>query len=106
MEVSWGQTSVHDDAEGPEFCRAGARTARPARRRQPLWQWNRIPEGGPYNPRRIAFSGNEGIQIPLPANATAEHFFKLYIHEGITAPLVRETNLYAQQYIAKEEDNL
>ena len=85
--------------------RAGARTFRQARRRQSLWPWNRI-HGGPYNPRRIAFLGNKGIQVPLPANATAEDLFKLYVHEGIIDHLVRETNLYAQQYIAKEGDNL
>ena len=75
MEDAEGQTSVQDDAEGPEICRAEARTAIQARRRQLLWQWNIIHEGGPYNPRRIAISGNEGIQVPLPANETTEDFF-------------------------------
>ena len=72
MEDVDDQTSIQDDAEGPEFHRAGARTAIQVRRRQPPWQWNRINEGGLYNPRRIVFSGNEGIQVPLPANAMAE----------------------------------
>ena len=96
------QTSVQDDAEGPELCRPGARTARQTRRRQPLWQRNRVHAGGLYSPRRIAFPA---IQGPLPANVTAEDFLKLFIHEGIIDHLVRETNLYAQQYITKG-DNL
>ena len=30
-----------------------------------------------------------GIQVPLPTNATAEDFFKLYTHEGIIDHLVK-----------------
>ena len=100
------QTSGQDDAEGKELHTAGTKTAGQARRRQTLWQWNRIHEGGPYYSRRITFSGNEGIQVPVPANATGKDFFKCYIHEGIIDHLVRETNMYTQQYLAKEGDNL
>ena len=106
MEDVDDHTSIQNDAEGTEFHKAGVRTARQARGRQPLWQWNRIHEGRPYNHRRKAFSENKEVQVPLPTNAAAEDFFKLYIHEGINDHLVRETNLCAQQYIAKEGDNL
>ena len=89
------QPSVQDDVDSPEFHREGARNARQATRRKSLWQWNRIHKGGPHNPRRIEFSGSEGIQITPPTNATAEDFFKLDIHAGIIDYLVRVTNLYA-----------
>ena len=60
MEDAEGLSSVQDDAEVQEVHRTGTRTARQARRKLPLWQWNTFHEGGPYNPSRIAFSGNEG----------------------------------------------
>ena len=68
---------------------------RRARRRLPLWQWNRIYPRGPYSPRNIHFTGNEGIQVPMPPNPTAKDFFKLYINEEIIDHIVTQTNLYA-----------
>ena len=72
----------------------------------PVWQWNRIYPRGPYTPKNIAFTGHEGIQVPLPPNPTAEDFFKLYITEDIIDHIVTQTNLYAHQYIDREQHNL
>ena len=111
-----------DVSEGPEFCMEDAEGARVVqeqpegpqpqgragrdRRRLQLWQWNRIYPRGPYTPRNIPFTGNEGIQQSLPPNPTAEDFFKLYINEDIIDHIVTQTNLYAQQYIEREQNNL
>ena len=96
--------SVLDQQEGQQQQRD--RIGRRARRRLPIWQWNRIYPRGPYTPRNITFTGNEGIEVPLPPNPTAEDFFKLYITEDIIDHIVTQTNLYAQQYIDREQNNL
>ena len=46
------------------------------------------------------------MQQPLPPNPTEEDFFKLYINEDIIDHIVTQTNLYAQQYIEREQNNL
>ena len=69
-------------------------------------QWNRIYPRGPYTPRNIPFTVNEGMQQPLPPNPTPEDFFTLYTNEDIIDHIVTQTNLYAQQYIEREQNNL
>ena len=112
MEDSEGAREVQEQPEGPEFCMEDSEGAREVqeqpegpqpqeragggRRRLQLWQWNRIYPRGPYTPRNIHFTGNEGMQQPLPPNPTAEDFFKLYINEDIIDHIVTQTNLYAQ----------
>ena len=121
MEYAEGAREVQEQPEGPEFRMedAAARVVQEQpegpqpqgrasrdRRRLQLWQWNRIYPRGPYTPRNIPFTGNEGMQQPLPPNPTAEDFFKLYINEDIIDHIVTQTNLYAQQYIEREQNNL
>ena len=122
MEDAEGAREVQEQPEGPEFHMEDAEGAREVqeqsegpqpqgragrdRRRLQLWQWNRIYPRGPYTPRNIPFTGNEGMQQPLSPNPTAEDFFKLYINEDIIDHIVTQTNLYAQQYIEREQNNL
>ena len=61
--------------------------------------------GGPYTPRRINFPGDERILKPLPENAIAEDFFKIYIDEEIIDHIVRQTNFYAEGYIERERES-
>ena len=73
---------------------------------QPLWYWNRIYPKGLYRPRQIPFTGRERIMQPLPTKSTPLDFFKLYITDNIIDHLVVQTNLYAQQFIEREHNNL
>ena len=105
MEDAGGSRDTQDVAGGHREHRRQARVVRRVNRR-PLWQWNRIFQGGPYTPRRINFTGDERILKPLPENAIAEDFFKIYIDEEIIDHIVRQTNLYAEGYIERERANL
>ena len=103
MEGAEGDKDDLEQPWGPQPCRERGRRAR---RRLPLWQWNRIYPRGPYLPRNIHFTGNEGIQVPMLPNPTTEDFFKLYINAEIIDHIVTQTNLYAQQYTEREQNNL
>ena len=73
---------------------------------QPLWYWNRIYPRGLYRPRQILFTGRERIMQPLPTKSTPIDFFKLYITDKIIDHLVVQINLYTQQFIEREHNNL
>ena len=56
------------------------------RRRQPispLWQWNRIYQGGPFRPKYIPFTGEETIIPLMPRNPTSQDIFQLYINDEV-----------------------
>ena len=88
MEEGKVPIDVQNEVEGPG--------------RELLWQWNKIHPRGLHSPSNKNFAGIEGIQIILSANSTPGYFFKLYIDDEIIGCLVRQTNLYAQQYIERE----
>ena len=71
-----------------------------------IWQWNRVYPRGPYAARDIAFTGNERILENLPRNPRALDYFKLYITEELIDHIVTQTNLYAAQFIAREQQTL
>ena len=73
---------------------------------QPLWYRNRIYPRGLYRLRQILFIGRERIMQPLPTRSTPIDFFKLYITDKIIDHLVVQTDLYAQQFIEREHNNL
>ena len=78
------------------------------RNREPssqLWQWNRIYPRDDYRPKNIIFTGNEDILERHPRNATAEDYFKLYIDDKMIDYIFTKTNLYAAQYLEKEQGN-
>ena len=77
--------------------------------RQPvgqLWYWNRAYPRDNYRPRQINYTGNERILERLLRNPSVEDYFKLYITEEIIVHLVTQTNLYATQYIQREQAKL
>ena len=78
-----------------------ARRRRPV---QPLWYWNRIYPGGLFRPRNIPFTGQERILKPLPRNPSTEDFFRLYITVDVIDMIVTQTNLYAQQFLGREQN--
>ena len=42
----------------------------------PLWQWNRIYQGGPFRPKDIPFTGEEKYISPMLRNPTSQDFFQ------------------------------
>ena len=109
MKAENDDGDMQDQLEGPAPHRAGIRGTRRQQRenrREPLWQWNRIYKRGDFRAKQIPFTGNEGIQVPLPPNATPEDFFKLYIDENIIDHMVIQTNLYAEPYMQGQQNNL
>ena len=71
---------------------------------QPLWHWNRIYPGGLFRPRNIPFTGQKRILKPLLRNRSTEDFFRLYITVDVIDMIVTETNLYAQQFLARKQN--
>ncbi len=84
---------------------------RQRRRRLPCdvpWQWTQCGQDGTarFHPRMIPFTGNPGIQVQVPCDASPLDYFQLYMSNDIIDHLVTETNRYASQYTERERENL
>lgn len=49
------------------------------------------------------FTGNPGLQLPVPDNARPIDFFKMYFTEEMIELLVEETNRFAKQYLDSQQ---
>ena len=65
-----------------------------------LWSWSKCSEPrSHFQPKQIAFTGEEKILIQMTENPTPLDFFQLYITNELLDVIVTETNRYATHYI-------
>jgi len=57
-------------------------------------------EGATFVPPDIPYTSQEAINVSLPPTANALDYFRLYVTDDILDLIVRQTNTYADQYIA------
>jgi hypothetical protein len=82
-----------DDAP-PVAPRARARAR--AQPRDPVWKWRKCSI--PHVPKDIDNTAREGIMVDMPDNPNEWDFLNLYLTDEILEVIVRETNLYAEQF--------
>ena len=54
----------------------------------------------------VRFTANPGPRIRLPTTSSPLHYFELFVTDELIALIVRETNRYAQQWIAGHQKYL
>jgi len=72
----------------------------PAGKRARLSKWYLLGDDKHYTPCDVPLLTKESIDATLPANATALDYLKLYVTDEIIDLVVKQTNTYADQYIA------
>lgn len=59
-----------------------------------------------HTPDISVFTGQPGLQLPIPENPTALDFFSLFIDNELIIMLVEQANLYAKQYLEESQLDL
>ena len=67
------------------------------------WEWSHISK---FTPKEIAFTDEEKVNIALPDNPNPYDYFSLYLTDTIMEYTMKETNLYAEQFLEKNKTNL
>ena len=78
----------------------------PAGQYVPNYIWTDTAPDGNYRPKDIPFRGVHGLRNPMPQDAEPIDYFKLYFTDAVIDIIYKETNRYAQQYIAANGPNL
>ena len=78
----------------------------PAGQYVPNYIWTNTAPDGNYRPKDIPFRGVHGLRNPMPQDAEPIDYFKLYFTGAVIDIIYKETNRYAQQYIAANGPNL
>ena len=73
--------------------------------KEPAWQWEKV-DGDSFIPQDLPFAGTEGLKVHVCGDGGPAEFFDLYVTADMIEMFVRETNRYADQYIAETGDNM